>query len=107
MDADGWRFLASDNFGTSSNNLLNAFVDAVQKLCTDLFETHIIEAFLSCRLIPLGKSPGHITIGVGETSRSISGKVIVSVLKEDVIKCSRTLQVAGQDDDIEAAIHIQ
>ena len=50
MDSDGWRrILASNNFGTSAN--------VVQKLCTDLVESHTIEAFLSCRLISLEKNP--------------------------------------------------
>ena len=107
MDADSWRrILASNNFGTSSSDLHKAFANVVQKLCTDLVETHAIEAFLSCRLIPLDKNPGFRPIGVGEVLRRIAGKVIVSFLKEDVIKCTGTLQVcAGQEAGIEAAIH--
>ena len=73
---------------------------------TDFVETHTIEAFLSCPLIPLDKNPGLRPTGVGEVLRRIAGKVIVSVLKEDVIKCTGTLQVcAGQEAGIEAAIH--
>ena len=52
MNADDWRgILASNNFGTSSRDLRNAFANVVQKLCTDLVETHTIDAFLSCRLM--------------------------------------------------------
>ena len=107
MDADSWRrILASNNFGTSGSDLRKAFANVVQKLCTDLVETHTIEAFLSCRLIPLDKNPGFRPIGVGEVLRRIAGKVIVSVLKEDVNKYTGTLQVcAGQEAGIEAAIH--
>ena len=50
--------LASNNFGSSSSDLRKAFANIVQKLCTYLAETHTIEAFLSCRLIPLDKNPG-------------------------------------------------
>ena len=56
MDGDGWRrILTSNNFRTSSSDLRKAFAIVVRKLCTDLVETHTIEAFLSCRLIPLDK----------------------------------------------------
>ena len=89
MDAAGWlRILASNNFGTSSSDLRKAFANVVRKLCTDLVETHTIEAFPSCRLILLDKNPGFQPIGVGEVLRRIAGKVIASVLKEDVIKCT-------------------
>ena len=107
IDADGrHRILASNNFGTSSSDLRKGFGNVVQILCTDLVETHAIEAFLSCRLIPLDKNPGLQPIVVGEVLRRIAGKLIVSVLKEDVIKCTGTLQVwVGQETCIEAAIH--
>lgn len=47
------RILTSDNFKTSSSNLRKALANVVQKLCTDLIETHTIDTFLSCRLILL------------------------------------------------------
>ena len=57
-------------------------------------------------MIPLDKNPGFGPVGVSEVLRRITGKVIVSVLKEDVIKCTGTLQVCiGQDTRIDAAIH--
>ena len=75
-------------------------------MCTNLVETHATEAFLSCLLIPLEKNPGLWTTDIGEVLRRISGKVIVSVPKEYDVKCSDT-QAAGQEDAIEAAIHVQ
>ena len=75
-------------------------------MCTDLDETRTIEAFLSCRLISVDKNLRVWFTGVGEALRRIAGKVIVSVLKEDVIKRTGTLQVcAGEEAGIEAAIH--
>ena len=108
MDADGWRrILAINNFGTSSSDLRKAFANVVQKSCTDLVETHTTEAFLSGRSIPLDKNPGFSPIGVGEVLRRIAGKAFVSVLKEDVIKCTGVLQIcAGQEAAIETAIHL-
>ena len=82
MDANGWRrILASNNFGTSSIDLRKTFENVVQKLSTDLVQTHTIEAFFSCRLIPSDKNPGLRPIGVGEVLQRIASKVIVSVLK--------------------------
>ena len=52
------------------------------------------------------KNPGLPTVGVGEVLRRIAGKVAVSFLKEEIIKCTGTLQVcAGQEGGTEAAIH--
>ena len=45
-------------------------------------------------------------IRVGEILRRIAGKVLVSILKENFIKCTGMLQVcAGQEAGIRAAIH--
>ena len=44
-----------------------------------------IEAVLSYYLIPLDKNPGLRPTGVAEVLRRIAGKVIASLLKEDVI----------------------
>ena len=43
---------------------------------------------------------------MGEVLRRIAGKVIVSVLKNDVIDCTGSLQVCvDQEAGIEAAVH--
>ena len=69
-----------------------------------LVETHTIEAFLVCRLIFLDKKAGLRPVVIGEVLRRIVRKVIVLVLKEDVIKCTGMLQVrSGQEVSIEAA----
>ena len=107
MDAEGWRrILASNQFGTTNCDLRKTFAEVIKKLCTEIDENNTIEAFLANRLIPLDKNPGLRPIGVGEVLRRIAGKVIVSVLKEDVMKTTGSLQVcAGQEAGIEAAIH--
>ena len=62
--------------------------------------------FLSCPLIPLDKTPGLRPIGDGEVLRRTNGKIIVSVLKKDIIECTGTLQVyAGHEAGKEAAIY--
>ena len=56
MHANCWRrILAFNNFGTSSSDLCKTFANVNQKLCTELAETHTIEAFLSCHLVALDK----------------------------------------------------
>ena len=57
-------------------------------------------------MIPLDKTPGLRPIGDGEVLRRTAGKVIVSVLKKDIIKCTGTLQVyAGNEARKEASIY--
>ena len=71
-----------------------------------LVETHTIEAFLASRLKFLDKNAGLRPVGIGEVLRRIAGKVIVLVLKEDIIKCTGMLQVRGvQEVSIEAAFY--
>ena len=65
-----------------------------------------MKTFLSCRLISLDKNPGLWPTGVDKVLRRIIGKIIVSVLKKDVIKYTGTSQVcAGQEAGIDVAIH--
>ena len=57
LDADGWsRIFLSGNFG-SSEDLRKAIADMTKPLCQDNTVKHL-EAFIACRLIPLGKQPG-------------------------------------------------
>ena len=100
------RILTLHNFKTSSSNLRKALANVVQKLCTDLIETHTIDTFLSCRLILLDWNPRLRPTGVGEFLRRTAGKVIVSVLKKDLIKSTGTLPVFAElEAGMEAAIH--
>ena len=111
MGADGWqRILASNNFGSASQDLRKAFAEMIKKICTQKIETEndatALEAFLACRLIPLDKNPGLRPIGVGEVLHRIAGKVVMKVLKEDVRNSAGGLQLcAGHEAGAEAAIH--
>lgn len=107
LDAEGWRrLLVSNNFKSVGCDLRKAFAAVVKKLCTEEIRDSTIESFLACRLIPLDKNPGLRPIGVGEVLRRIAGKVIVSVLKKDIVTSVGFLQVcAGQEAGSEAAIH--
>lgn len=68
--------------------------------------TTSLEALIARRLIPLDKNPGLRPIGVGEVLRRIAGKVVMEVVKEDVMISVGSLQLCGgQDAGCEAAIH--
>ena len=56
--------------------------------------------------VDTSKNPGLKPIGVWEVLKRISGKVVMMISKEDVIKIAGWLQVcAGQEAGVEAAIH--
>ena len=96
MNANGWRKIPTSNsFGTANSNLWKAFANVAKKLCTNLIGIQIIESFLSCGLIPVDKNLGLRLIGVGEVLRRITGKVIVSVLKNGIIDCTGFLQICA------------
>ena len=54
-----------------------------------------LESLAACRLIPLNKNPGLRPIGIGEGLRRISGKVLMMISKQDVMKAAGSLQVCA------------
>ena len=106
LDADGWRrILMSGNFGLPGEDLRKAISDMTKRLCRDNTVKHF-EAFLTCRLIPLDKQPGVRPFGIGEILRRVIGKIVMELLKRDVLKATGFLQLcAGQNAGNEAAIH--
>ena len=107
MDAHGWkRILTSRQFVESSTDLRTTIANMIKKLCIDKDLANTLEAFLSCRLIPLDMNPGLRLIGVGEVIRRIVGKVIVSTLQGDIITSVGPLQVCAiQESGCEAAVY--
>ena len=107
LDADGWkRIFTSNQFGDSTDDLCKTFAEVIKKLFTVENQSTSLEAFLVNRLIPLDKNRGLRPIVVSEILRRIARKVIVSHLKEDVIRSVGSLQVcAGQDAGFESLIH--
>ena len=67
---------------------------------------------VAARLMPLDKGetkegkPGVRPIGIGEVLRRLTGKLVVNVIKDDIIHAARPLQTcSGLRSGIEAAIH--
>ena len=106
LDADGWkRILLSKNFGELSSDLFQTLAKVTKKLCSEELSTSL-EGFLACRFIPLNKNPDLRPIGVAKVLRRIIGKVIVSVVRNNIISSVGSLQVcAGYEAGCEATIH--
>ena len=107
LDADVWRrILITKQFGTSSTDLGKAFPEIIKKLCTADNLLPSLEPFLACRLIPLAKNPGLRPVGIGEILRRITGKVMVSHIRKDLISSVGSLQVfAGHEAGCESIMH--
>ena len=59
MDTDGWkRILTPKQFAESSTDLCTIIANMIKKLCIEKDLGNTLEAFLSCRLVPLDKNPG-------------------------------------------------
>ncbi len=57
--------------------------------------TSNLEAYLSCRMVPLDKNPGLRPIGVAEVLRRVMGKVFMSVVKNNVQEVAGPMQVCA------------
>ena len=111
IDADGWRkIIVLSCFETATSDLRKAIAELVKKLCiTNILNNNdcaSLEILVACRLISLNKNPGLRSIEVGEVFWRISGKVVMMIGKQDVMKTAGSLQVcAGQETGAETAIH--
>jgi len=115
MDADGWRrILTSKDYGENGTDLriaLARVIDlrialarVIRKMCTEIKDDSL-GPLLASRLIPLDKRLDLRPIGVGEFLRKIMGKVVMSVVKPDIIAGSSRAQMCGHNSGSEAAIH--
>ena len=92
LDADGWRKpLTSRVYGDDGRDLRTAIANVTKKICTEDVHDDSLDVFLACRLVPLDKQPGLQPIGVGEVLRQITAKIVMSVVKEDVIDSSSSV----------------
>ena len=105
MDAGGCRrMLISGNFGNVGEER-KSIAEMAKRLCQKR-SANYLAAFLACRLIPLDKQPGVRPIGIGEVLRPVIGKIVMKLLRKDILKATGSLQLcAGQDAGSEAVIH--
>ena len=107
FDSDQFRrILCSKHFKTEGKDLRDQIAMLSQKIATECLDPSTLEAYVSCRLIPLNKNPGVRPIGVGEVLRRIIGKTIAWSLQNEVQEAAGPLQVSsGLKGGAEAAIH--
>ena len=105
LDALSWRRLCT-SFKSASVELCHYLALTARRLCTEFVHPVSIAPLLASRLIPLNKNPGVRPIGIGDTSRRIIAKAILSVTRQDVQDVAGSIQLcAGQISGIEAAVH--
>ena len=63
-----------------------------------------MESVVSCRLIPLDKKPGLRSISVGELLRSMAGKAVMMLFKNDIMHAAGALQPSTVQDAGFAAV---
>ena len=102
----------SQGYGTINADLRKEFVNVIKEICTEKLPDDTtkdetpLEAFLTSRFIPLDKYLWLRPIRVGEVLRRIARKVVIKVVKEDIKKAVRCLQLcAGQQVAWEATIY--
>ena len=95
LDADGWhRISMSGNFGSSVKDLRKAIAGMTKRLCQDNTVKYLA-AFLACRSMPLDKQPGVRPIGIREILRRVIGKLVMKLLKRDVLKVTGSLKLCA------------
>ncbi len=105
LDALAWQRICT-SFKGSSTELCKSLAQLARRICTEHVDFKGLSAFTNCRLIALDKCPGVRPIGVGEVSRRIIGKAILSVVRADVCQVAGSVQLcAGQEGGCEAAVH--
>ena len=107
MDSELYRrILCSKNCKTEGKILREEIAVFTRNLLKKSYHPFFLEAFTSCRLIPLDKNPGIRQMGVGEVLRRIVGKTVSGFLKEEIKEAAGPLQVcAGHNTGADAAIH--
>ena len=110
VNGDGWqRILLSKNYGKTGTELRKSKSKFAKTLCLGELNHELdnsLEAYISCRFIPIDKKPGVRPIGIGEVIRRIIGKAIISVIKPDILNSAGSLQLcAGLPSGCEAAAH--
>ena len=100
------------SFGNKSEELCQSIAELARKLCTEQIHPDCLVEYNTCRLVPLDKglakemTPGVRPIGIGEVLKRIVGKLLIGVIKEDIIEAVGPLQTcSGLKGGIEAAIY--
>lgn len=105
LDAATWKRLCF-SFQSASSYLCFALSSLARKLGISYVDPAGLYPLLTSRLIAVNKMPGVRPIGVGEVVRRIIGKVILQVVRQDVLEVTDTDQLCtGRLGGYEAAVH--
>ena len=105
MGADGQcRILISGNFENVEEDLRKSIAEMAKRLPSER-SANYLAVFLACRLIPSDKQLGVIPIGIGEVLRRVIGKIVMKLLRKDILRVTGSLHLCAQDDGSEGAIH--
>ena len=105
MDACLWKRMCS-SFQSASSNLCSALALVARRIASSPVDPKPLMPLTSSRLIALDKCPGVRPIGIGEVSRRIIGKAILSIICVDIQDAVGINQLCvGQKYSCEAAIH--
>ena len=105
IDAAGWRRMCC-SFGRASSDLCGALALTARRICSDLLDPSLLDAYTANRLIPLDKCPGVRPIGVSKVVRRIIGKAIMRILNPIVAECTGSVQLcAGLQAGCETGVH--
>ena len=100
------HLLSSHKYKVENKELRTQIAILARKLATETLDLLALEAYVSCRLIPLDKNLSVGPIVVGEVLCRIVDKCIGWMLKEDIQLTAGPLQTAtGLQSGVEAAIH--
>ena len=96
------KMLTLTVFGSCTSDLCKAIADFIKHICINEIEsrsnTTLLETFIASRLVHLDNNPGLRPIGVGEVLRRIAGKVVMSIVKDNLTKAVGNLQLCGGQD---------
>ena len=104
-DASFWKRICT-SFQLASDDLCASLALVAKKIATTNVDPNGLGSFTACRLIALDKMPGVRPIGIGEVSRRIVSKAIISVVSDEIKEVAGTTQLcAGQEAGCEVGVH--
>ena len=105
MDACLWKRICS-SFQSASSNLCSALALVARRIASSPVYPKQLMPLTSSKLIALDKCPGVRPIGIGEVSRRIIGKAILSIIYVDIQDAVGVNQLyVGQKYSCEASTH--
>ena len=106
VDAASWRRLCTF-FHKASGHLCESLALCAIRISTEYVDPSGLTAVVASRLVSLDKNPGVRPIRIGECSRRIISKAVLSIIRQDILETTGSIQLcAGQESGYEAAVHV-